>query len=153
MSLIHKPTLAFSAISISNFQSSSNLNHQERFRPSPLLQIMGRKRKSENVPKNDAKVRKISELMCVSQSNSVKTLSQRPKCTPNRKFRDESNSVTDDIVVENSTLKMNRLPVTKGARMMFLGEIEAVIRNINYKIIIHKGAEVNEIVHRNKDIN
>ncbi|KAG1673887.1 Zinc finger protein 862 [Nymphon striatum] len=78
---------------------------------------MGRKRKSENVPKNDAKVRKISEFMCVSlsikQSNSVtngivvdtelrneltetekqsETLSERgetPKCTSNRKFRDD----------------------------------------------------------------
>ncbi|KAG1664788.1 hypothetical protein GQR58_019663 [Nymphon striatum] len=80
---------------------------------------MGRKCKSENVPKNDAKVKKISEFMCVSQSNCVtddivvdtefrneltekqsETLSQRPKRTPNRKFRDESNSVTDDIVVD-----------------------------------------------------
>ena len=86
----------------------------ERFRPSIyqdiiitiLLRIMGRKRKLENVPKNDAKVRKISEFMCASQSNSVAediivefrdevtetksdTLSQRPKSACSRKFRDD----------------------------------------------------------------
>ena len=68
---------------------------------------MGRKRKTENVPQNDAKNRKISEFMCVSQSNRVaddiivdtelrdeviekqsETLTQRPKFNCKRKFRD-----------------------------------------------------------------
>lgn len=78
---------------------------------------MGRKRKLENLPKSDGKVRKISEFMCLSQSKSVvedfvvetdlrdevmetqsQTISERPKSVAIRKFREDWKHKTSVIL-------------------------------------------------------